>query len=345
MKTLTENTLFKNLTASFDRSPDQINSVLQSDSELIKLANGVVLAITTDCIVEEIETGLYDDPYMIGWMTVTVNLSDISAVGARPLGLLLQENLPYNYPDDKLQLLQKGISDGCKAHKTFVVGGDTNHGKGFQMGGTAIGLIEDGPVISRQGCNVGDQLFISGKMGLGNAYGFSKILASDNKIPVCYLPIANPAQGEIIRHHGSCCMDTSDGFFPAICNLMEMNKIGFEMSTKMKYLLCEEASEMSHSYKVPSWFFLTGPHGEYKLLFTVPEHKCPMFLKDANLIKWEPIAIGKVIPEYSFLIKDYQRSKNIDPFQIANLFEACGNDPKTYLGELMKINYLWKRQN
>lgn len=87
MTGLLENNFFARLTSSFQRSPQQINHLNESDSELLRLDNDSILAITTDCIVEEIETGLYDDPYLIGWMLVVVNLSDLAAVGARPLGL------------------------------------------------------------------------------------------------------------------------------------------------------------------------------------------------------------------------------------------------------------------
>ena len=74
MKGLIENQFFKDLCAQFKRSPLQINQLMQADAELLRLENHTTLAITTDCIVEEIETGLYTSPYHIGWMVITVNL-------------------------------------------------------------------------------------------------------------------------------------------------------------------------------------------------------------------------------------------------------------------------------
>ena len=65
----------------------------------LEVSESSILAITTDSIVEEIRLGLYDDPYLIGWMIVMVNLSDLAAVGADPLGILISEIFPNNLDD------------------------------------------------------------------------------------------------------------------------------------------------------------------------------------------------------------------------------------------------------
>ena len=107
---LLENQLLRQIGNPFPRSPEQRNQLLESDAELIRMADGSTLALTTDCIAEEIQTGLYSDPEHIGWMTVAVNMSDLAAVGARPLGLLLSESLPPGFPSEKLIALQNGIA-------------------------------------------------------------------------------------------------------------------------------------------------------------------------------------------------------------------------------------------
>ena len=43
----------------------------------------------------------------------------------------------------KLEQLQKGISDACKAYDTYVLGGDTNEGENLVLTGTAIGIIKN----------------------------------------------------------------------------------------------------------------------------------------------------------------------------------------------------------
>ena len=84
-----ENALVESLVRALPRSLDQANGLGESDAELLRLpGTDLLLAITTDAIVEEIEAGLYRDPYLIGWMTVMSSASDLAAVGADPLGIL-----------------------------------------------------------------------------------------------------------------------------------------------------------------------------------------------------------------------------------------------------------------
>ena len=90
LKDIIENKIINDLTKSFHRSPKQLNKVHETDAEIIRLENSPNdLAITIDTISEEIKTGLYSDPYQIGWMSVMVNMSDLTAVGASTIGIVI----------------------------------------------------------------------------------------------------------------------------------------------------------------------------------------------------------------------------------------------------------------
>lgn len=181
LKDIIENKIINNLTKSFSRSPLQVNKLHETDAEIIKLDDSPYnLAITIDTISEEIKTGLYSDPYQIGWMSVMVNLSDLAAVGASPIGIVISQILPKNISDDLLEKLQAGINDACMKCKTFVLGGDTNFGDELIISGCAIGMVDKAKHLSRIGCQPGDKIYTTGKIGIGNAYAaqkfFSKIL-------------------------------------------------------------------------------------------------------------------------------------------------------------------------
>src|SRR5512141_3471353 len=95
-----ENQMIERLARSFRRSPGQVNRLNESDAEIVRLGTSDTrIAVTTDSIVEEIASGLYDDPRMIGWMAAMANFSDLAAVGATPLGLLVAETLPADLPE------------------------------------------------------------------------------------------------------------------------------------------------------------------------------------------------------------------------------------------------------
>lgn len=340
---LLENQLLRQIGQPFPRSPEQRNQFLESDAELLQLPDGSTLALTTDCIAEEIQTGLYSDPEHIGWMTVVVNISDLAAVGARPLGLLLSESLPPNFPPEKLKALQEGIAAACQAMGVYVLGGDTNTSSAWQMGGTAIGIIPPGePIISRKGAQPGHLLYASGPMGLGSAYAFSVLFGAATRA-VHYRPTPRLDAGALIRRFGSSCIDTSDGFFHALGNLMETNKIGFALQTHLDAYTHPEALRISESSQLPLWIFLAGPHGEFELLFTLPPENEPGFLQAAAGIQWSPLKIGICTSEEQCTLTQPDGiSHSISPAAIANAFPEAGGDPKVFLQKLLNLNASWQ---
>ena len=143
LKDIIENKIINDLTKSFNRSPKQLNKVHETDAEIIELENSPYnLAITIDTISEEIKTGLYSDPYQIGWMSVMVNMSDLAAVGASPLGIVISQIFPKKISGEEIKIIQDGINDACKKCETFVLGGDTNFGDELIISGCAVGTVE-----------------------------------------------------------------------------------------------------------------------------------------------------------------------------------------------------------
>lgn len=340
---LIENIQLQKISTLFRRSPAQINQFLGSDAELMRLPDGSILAATTDCIAEEIATGLYHDPAHIGWMTVVVNLSDLAAVGAAPLGLLLAESLPADFPDDKLQAVQGGIADACAAAGTYVLGGDTNQSGAWQMGGTAFGLIPaGGPVISRKGSQPGDMLFCSGPMGLGSAYAFEMLLSESGQTAISYRPAPRLAEGNLVRQFGSTCIDTSDGFLHALCNLMEVNETGFQIDIPLTQMAHPEVMRLHETRQLPAWIFLAGPHGEFELVFTIPAKNEQNFIKAAEKMGWKPLRIGVCTDADGCTLR--MKNGGLAPFypcQIANAYSESSGDPKAFLTQLLKLEALW----
>jgi thiamine-monophosphate kinase len=335
MKRLIENQILTKIAGKFPRSPDQRNALLESDAELLQMENGL-LAITTDSLVEEIEEGLYKDPWLIGWMTVVASLSDLAATGAQPLGLLLSQNLPQSLTSDSLDQLQEGIREACRACHTFILGGDTNTSPTLQMGATAVGWIPDQKSILRKGCQEDDHLYCSGHLGSGNAFAFAELLQKGRKNPISYRPFPRLRKGILVRKYGSACIDTSDGFFPALANLMTINESGFRLLKSWPEMLGTELTEFALSSGLPPWFFLAGPHGEFELLFCISPEQEEAFLKEASLIHWKPLLLGKVISEKTCLMKQDEEKYRIDPIEIANLYPRSQGDLQKYIHLLQK---------
>ena len=343
LNSILENKVINNLISVFDRSPIQLNKPHESDAEIIQLDDNTKLAVTKDSISEEISTGLYDDPYLIGWMIVTVNMSDLAAVGATPIGILISEIIPKDFESDKIKELQKGISDACKEYNTFILGGDTNDGEKLVLTGTAIGIIKQEKTTSRIGCKPGDLLFSSGKLGSGNAFAISKLIAQNNSF-TDYKPFARLRDASILSKYASCCMDTSDGLIATLDQLMRLNDAGFEINSDWQNTIDENALKYAKNNSIHPWLLFAGQHGEFELIFTIPENLKKSFLEKALQNGFEPIELGTVIPAKEVRIPVYDKSIPIDTKFIRNLPSETKGDIYFYLKSLLEYDFKLKNE-
>ncbi len=322
------------LVATLARSRRQINATHESDAELIRIpGSDLVLALTTDSIVEEVETGLYDDPRLIGWMTVAVNLSDLAAVGADPLGILLNVTVPANCSPGYLASLRAGVDDACRAAGTTVLGGDTNFSDHPQFGGTAVGLI-DGVTVTRRGAKPGDLLFATGPLGAGSAFALRRLKLRQAS---SFRPAARLHEGRLVRRFASCAMDTSDGLLATLDQLVRINGVGFEVDMQAENLLQLDAEALALANGIPPWVMLAGPHGEFELTFTVPPLRVEAFLNEASRIGWEPVHLGRVVESKGVDLLTGGSRRTMDTEAIRGLAATAADDVDQYLTELLWI--------
>ena len=331
-----ENKIINSLISGFERSPNQLNKPHESDAEIIQLGS-LKIAITTDSISEEISTGLYDDPYLIGWMIVTVNISDLAAVGAVPIGILISEIIPKDFNDEKIKQLQNGISDACKEYGTYVLGGDTNEGEKLILTGTAIGIINSEKILSRVGCKPGDILYSSGKLGFGNAYAISKLI-SETSSSINYKPEARIKLMSTINKYATACMDTSDGLIATLDQLMRLNNVGFELIAILEKIIDEDSLIFAEKLNMPFWLLFAGQHGEFELVFAIPQKLQQEFLEEAGQNGFEPIELGEVNAENEIKMKLNGELIHINSGFIRNLPYETKGDVNHYLKLLLEYD-------
>ncbi len=324
-----EDTLIRQLVRGFTRSPLQMNQLHESDTELLRLpGTELVLAVTTDAIVEEIEQGLYEDPYQIGWMTITVSASDLAASAADPMGVLVTETLPSGGDSEFLNELQRGIRDACDFYSLPLLGGDTNFSSRVATCAVALGTVPSGSVLTRRGCRPNDLLFTSGPLGLGSSYALRK-LAGDGHDPVPaaeFLPKARLAESRVLRRQASAAMDTSDGMIATVDQLMRLNNVGFEIELPVERFLHQGSAYMAECAEIPTWMMLAGPHGEFELLFTVPPQRSTEFRGAACSIGWSPIELGVVVSDRGLRLSSAGQRLEIDTSLVKDVFFQIDTD-------------------
>ncbi|NIM58355.1 MAG: hypothetical protein GTO16_05345 [Candidatus Aminicenantes bacterium] len=340
MKDILENLMIERIAKNFRKAPHKIHEIHETDAELIDIASGSdnYLAITTDALVEEITSGLYDDPYLIGWMLATVNFSDLAAVGADPLGLLISISYPPELNAAFMTKLTEGVSDACQQLNTFVLGGDTNQGKELFLSGCAAGLVPQKSVIKRIGAKPADKLYITHPAGLGSVYAFLRLTKQDSMLPKpFYQPLARIKEGKIIRKFASSCMDTSDGVIHTVDTLMRLNSCQFVLEDNWDQVLHPIALKVFSAQNLPLWLTLAAVHGEFELCFTLSHDNEKNFLQEAAKADWTPILLGEITEGEGVRIRSKGRLVPVDTASIRNISEIAGSDPKNYVNKLLEI--------
>jgi thiamine-monophosphate kinase len=330
-----ENKMIEQIANHFAKPPHRINRIHEADAELIDFEGDYCLAVTTDAVVEEIASGMYDDPYLMGWMLATVNFSDLAAVGADPLGLVISVNYPSDRDESFIRRLSEGISDACQAVNSFVLGGDTNQSEELFLSGCAVGTVPKNYVITRMGAKPGDLCYLSAPAGMGSIFALLKLLGKGTMSDSSYQPTARLKEGKIIRKYASCCMDTSDGVIHTLDTLMRLNCCQFVLNDNWEKILHPTVLQVFKAQNLPLWLSLAGVHGEFELLFTINPWNEENFLREAEKNGWAPILIGNVVDGEGVSIRTAKQLVPVNTALIRNLSEIAGSDSQGYIKGLI----------
>jgi thiamine-monophosphate kinase len=336
-----ESDLIRSIATGLPRHPLQLNKLLEADAEIIGLTPGgrEFLVVKTDAVHEEIREKLYSDPWLIGWMAITAPCSDIASTGATLTGILLSLVLPREYSPEWMREFNNGIVEACSAYHTYVLGGDTNFSEEFSISVTAIAQIDGERPMLRKGINPGDRLYSTGLLGLGSAYAYGRMV--DKTVHSGYRPRARFREAKIINPYATSSIDTSDGLFPALAVLSEINQVGFEFCLPPEAMLHPDANFIQTRSGLPAWTLLAGPHGEYEILFTVPENDVFDFEDHCEKQHFQPMLLAKATEEkkISFLIKEKRIES--DPSRIANFYLDSNRNVAAYIDILNKQHQAW----
>ena len=190
---------------------------LQDDCAILDWPLGLQLVATHDMLAEGVHFTPDCPPADIGWKLVAVNLSDLAASGARPVGLLLGAGIGDGRGLSWAKELLRGVAQAVERYRVPLLGGDTiRSGPVSVLSLTALGSVPPGAALERTGARAGDDLWLSGdagaaglglKVALGDSFG-----EADAALLKRYRrPVPRLALGQALRGIASAAMDVSDG--------------------------------------------------------------------------------------------------------------------------------------
>lgn len=336
MESIHENRLLSGWARYLSAPPQRRNAIHEADCELVALGQGGerLLALTVDGIDEELALGLYRSPRTAGRIAATAALSDLAAVGADPLGLLLSVCLPRRSTEEVQRSVALGVEQACRAAGTFVLGGDTNEGDALRVACVGAGTVPAGQALRRVGASASDLVFASGPLGAGAALAAVRFL----ELPEAWCPedsFAPPCRlrhGQALRGVASACMDTSDGLVATLDQLARLGRVRIELEAEVDALLEPRARAIADALALPALPFLAATHGEFELVFTVPEARLDALALAARALEWSPIRLGRVVHGAGVFVG----GRALDTARIRNLAGTIGGDPTGYVAALLR---------
>ena len=245
------------------------------DCALLKPVVGEEIAITSDMLVEGRHFLLDANPELLGRKALAVNLSDLAAMGARPLGFTLAIALPKV---DELWLgaFAKGLFAIANQYSCPLIGGDTTAGP-RTISIAAFGSVPSGKAIRRSGAKAGDDIWISGAVGdarLTLAALRHEINLPENDLKQIDHRMHNPTPrvelGIKVRDIASAALDVSDGLLGDLQHILKQSQVSAEVFLER---IPKSGILQKQSEDIQNQFAASGGD-DYEICFTAPiEHR------------------------------------------------------------------------
>lgn len=295
--------LIDHLTRNFEIKQKSTIKGIGDDAAVIACDSEKELVVTTDMLLENVH---FDLGYMplkhLGYKAVVVNLSDVYAMNAEATQITVSIAVSNRFPVEALEELYEGIAAAAEVYNVDVIGGDTTSSTtGLMISVTAIGIVNKGEAIYRNGANDNDLLVISGD--LGAAYMGLQVLEREKQVflvnpksqpdlePYSYLvgrqlkPEARKDIQKLLKDldvRPTAMIDISDGLSSEILHLCKNSKVGCNLYED-KIPLDPQVITVCEEFNIDSTTIALNGGEDYELLFTVKMEDFPKIKGNPNL--------------------------------------------------------------
>jgi thiamine-monophosphate kinase len=273
------------------------NSILGvgDDAALLRVGEGMELAVSTDMLVSGTHFFPDADPLLLGHKTLAVNLSDMAAMGATPRWATLSLSLP-SIEEDWLEKFSRGFFSLADRFQVDLIGGDTTRGP-LNLCVNIMGEVPRAKALRRDGAKMNDDIWVSGTLGeaaLALVHLQGNILLPPQVFDTCATRLHQPqprvALGLALRGIANSAIDISDGLLADLGHILERSNVGAELNYASipAVYISEQADDIVQRC------VLAGGD-DYELCFTAPtEYRTEIEKISARLAL--PLArIGKII--------------------------------------------------
>ena len=278
---------------------------LGDDAAVLTPPAGCDLVLTTDGVIAGVHFLSGDPPQSIARKALRMNLSDLAAKGAAPIGFLLSIALPANTPESWIAAFTEGLGQDISHYGCPLLGGDTDHTPGpLSISITAFGTVPHGAMVRRATAKLGDIIAATGTIGdaaLGVLIHRDAELAKKWRLSSAakehlkeryLLPQPRNALAEALRAHASAAMDVSDGLAGDLAKLCRASGLAAEVDVDAVPLSGAARAVLSADAKLIERILTGGD--DYEIVLTLPAAKFDVFRAAAAKAGVPLAKIGRV---------------------------------------------------
>jgi thiamine-monophosphate kinase len=281
----------------FARPVERARLGIGDDCALIAPTPGQQLAISSDMLVEGRHFLSTVAPERLGHKALAVNLSDLAACGAQPLGFTLALALP-RADETFLEGFSRGLLALAAQQHIELIGGDTTQGP-LTICITVFGEVPTGAALLRGGARAGDDLYVSGTLGDARLAleGFRGTLALpgeqlDRVRLAMEQPQARVALGVALRGVASSAIDVSDGLLGDLGHVLSASNVGARVDVDALPRSEVLSAQPLHWQRTCT---LAGGD-DYELVFTAPPAAAEQVRAAALAARTPVTRIGRIEP-------------------------------------------------
>lgn len=295
----------------FSRAAERSPLGIGDDCALLAPAGGMQLAVSCDMLVEGRHFLSTVDPARLGHKALAVNLSDLAAMGARPLAFTLALSLP-SADEAWLAGFSRGLFALAERHACELVGGDTTRGP-LNLCITVFGEVPSGAALLRSGARPGDDVWVSGT--LGDARLALEVFRGTLSLPADRFeaarrrmeqPEPRVALGLALRGVASAAVDLSDGLAGDLGHILAASGVGATLDADAAagcIATTRDGFDAGLDLNQRRTFALAGGD-DYELAFTAPAERRDA-VRAAGRASATPVTrIGRIEPERGLRLTD-----------------------------------------
>lgn len=306
LKDIGEDKLIKELAARFASTHPLLTRGIGDDTSVSARKKGRSLLATTDLLIEGTHfTRSRTTACMLGRKSLSISLSDIAAMGGRPLFYLVSIAVPPQTQKAFVIDLYKGLDACASEFKVHLAGGNTARAEKIMISTTVLGEADPKRVVYRSGAKAGDIIYVTGTLG-DSALGLEVLMknslsrAISGRYAAAVKRHLDPAPrlraGEMLAKGGlaSAMMDISDGIGLDLERLCGQSKVRAVVELGLLPVSNELERYASGSDETITRLAIAGGE-DYELLFTSPEKNSGRIRHLAKKLSIPITRIGRIV--------------------------------------------------